>query len=121
MDVSLKHPFSILVSGGRGVGKTEFTKRLLKSKLIAPPPKCIVWCYAKHQQDLFEELTKMNVEYGEGIPGELEKYFKKSKRNLIVLDNLIDEASKSLEVTQLFTGSCHDNLFVIYLTQNFWY
>ena len=63
----------------------------------------------------------MNVEYGEGIPGELEKYFKKNKRNLIVLDNLMDEASKSLEVTQLFTGSCHDNLFVIYLTQNFWY
>ena len=37
MDVSLKHPFSMLVSGERGVGKTEFTKKLLKSRLIAPP------------------------------------------------------------------------------------
>ena len=53
----------MLVSGGRGVRKTEFTKKLLKSRLIAPPSKHIVWCYAKHQQNLFEELMKMNVEY----------------------------------------------------------
>ena len=67
MDVSLNHPFSMLVSGGRCVRKTEFTKKLLKSKLIAPPPERIVWYYAKHQQDLFEELMKMNVEYVKGI------------------------------------------------------
>ena len=53
----------MLVSGGRGVRKTEYTKKLLESRLIAPPPKHIVWCYAKHQQDLFEELMKMNVGY----------------------------------------------------------
>ena len=53
----------MLVSGGRGVRKTEFTKKLLKSRLIAPPSKHIVWCYAKHQQNLLEELMKMNVEY----------------------------------------------------------
>ena len=47
MDVSLKHPFSMLVSGGRGVGKTEFTKKLLKSRLIAPPPEHIVWWLRK--------------------------------------------------------------------------
>ena len=29
MDVSLKDPFWMLVSGGRGVGKTEFTNKLL--------------------------------------------------------------------------------------------
>ena len=120
MDVSLKQPFSILASGEMGVGKTEFTKKLLKSKLIAPPPEHIVWCYAKHQQDLFEELMneemreEMNVEYVGGVPGELDKYFKKNKRNLIILDDLMDEASKSLEVTQLFTRGRHDNLCVIY-------
>ena len=62
MDVSLKRPFSMLVSEGMGVGKAEFTKKLLKSRLIAPPPERIVWCYAKHEQDLFEELIKMNME-----------------------------------------------------------
>ena len=113
MDVSLKHPISMLVSEERQV-----TKKLLKSRLIAPPPERIIWCYAKHQEDLFEELMKMNVEYVEGIPGELDKYIKKNKRNLIKLDGLMDETSKSLKITQLFTRGRHDNLFVIYLTQN---
>ena len=33
-------------------------------------------------------------------------------------DDFLDEASTSLKITQLFTRSCHDNLSVIYLTQN---
>ena len=114
MDVSLKHPFSMLVSGARGVGKTEFINKLLKSKLKAPPPDRIFWCYAQHQQYLFEEVIKMNVEYVEGVPGELDKYFKKEKRNLIILD----EASKSFKITQLITRGRHENLSVLYLTQN---
>ena len=101
MDVSLKYPFSMLVSGKKDVRKTEFTKTLLKSKLIAPPPKRILWCYAKHQQYLFEELMKMNVEYVKGILGELDKYFKNNKRNLIILDDCMDEASQSFKITQL--------------------
>ena len=103
MGVSLKHHFSMLVSGRRGVEKTEFTKQLLKSRLIAPPPERIVWCYAKHQEGLFEKLMKVNEEYVEGIPEELDKYFKKNKRNLIILDDLTDETSESLKVTKLFT------------------
>ena len=110
--------FPVLVSGERGVGKTGFTNKLLRNRLIAPPPKRIVWYYAKHQQDLFEELMKMNVEYVKGISGELDKYFKKNKRNLIILDDLMDETSKSLKITELFTDGCHNNLSMIYLIQN---
>ena len=61
---------------------------------------------------------KMNVEYVESIPEELDKYFKKNKRNLIILDDLMDEASKRLKVTQLFRRGRHDNRSVICLTQN---
>ena len=60
----------------------------------------------------------MNVEYVEGIPGELGKYFRKNNKNLIILDDLVDEASKSLKVTQLFTRGRHYNLSVIYLSEN---
>ena len=52
------------------------------------------------------------MEYVEGIPGEFGKYFKKNKRNLIILNNLMNEASKSLKITQLLTGGCHDNISV---------
>ena len=106
MDVSLKHPFSMLASGGSDVGKTEFTKKSLKSKLIAPSPECIAWCFAKHQQNLFEELMKLNVEYLEGIP----------KVGQVFHEN--NEALKILKITQLFTRGRHGNLSVVYLTQN---
>ena len=55
------------------------------------------------------------MEYVKGVPGELEKYFKKNKRNLIIVDDLMDTASTGLKVTQLFTGGRHKNFSVIYL------
>ena len=60
----------------------------------------------------------MNVEYVEGIPGELDQYSKKNKRIVIILDGLMDEASKRFKVPQLFTQGRHDSLSVIYLIQN---
>ena len=38
MDVSLKHPFSMIVAGNRRAGKSEFTKRLLieNERMISP-------------------------------------------------------------------------------------
>ena len=41
MDVSLKPPFSMLVSGGRGIEKTEFTDKLLKDRLVAALPNVL--------------------------------------------------------------------------------
>ena len=61
---------------------------------------------------------KMNVEYVDSFPRELDKYFKKNKRNLIILHGLMDEASQCLKITQLFTRARYDNLSMIYLTQN---
>ena len=58
------------------------------------------------------------VQYVEGIPEELNKYFKKNKRNLIMMDDLKDEALKSLKITQLFSCGRHDNFSVIYLMAN---
>ena len=36
----------------------------------------------------------------------------------LATDDLMNEASESLEITHLFTGSRHGNLSMIYLTQN---
>lgn len=117
MEVTLKHPFSMLVAGGRGSGKTVFTKRLIQSDFIDQRPQHIVWCYAKHQPELYAELSKMNnVHYVEGIPSQLE--FDRSLRNLIIFDDLMKEIESDSRVEQLFTRGRHDNLSVIYLTQN---
>lgn len=122
MEVALIHPFSMMVAGGRKAGKTEFTKSLLKNshQLIHPQPQRILWCYSKHQQLLYDELMEINsdIEYRNGIPEDLDKMFNKEENNLIILDDMMDEASKDEKVSQLFTRGRHDNLSVIYLTQN---
>jgi len=120
--MELQHPFSMLVAGGRKAGKTEFTKKLLKSthEIINPSPERIIWCYSKHQPELYEELITINpnIEYMHGIPTDLDTAFNRSMKNLIVLDDMMDEASKDEKVAQLFTRGRHDNLSVIFLTQN---
>ena len=116
MDVTIKHPFSMLNAGAHGAGKTVFT--LLKCGLIIPKPERIVWCYAKHQPKLYQDLKQIDslIEYVFGIPIELE--FDRQKRNLLILDDMMDEVSDDKRISQLFTRGCHDNLSIIYLTQN---
>jgi len=122
MEVSLKHPFSMLVAGGRKAGKTEFTKNILRysNEVLEPAPQRIIWCYSKHQPELYQELMDINsrIEYVEGIPTDLERMFDKKTNNLIILDDMMNEASQDDRVSKLFTRGRHDNLSVIYLTQN---
>ena len=122
IDTSLKHPFSMLVAGGRGAGKTEFVKSLLMhaNKYIHPYPNRIVWCYAKHQPDLYKELMRIDqsIEYVFGIPSNLDEMFNRKDANLIILDDMMDEGADDKRVSKLFTRGRHDNLSVIFLTQN---
>lgn len=122
MEITLKHPFSMLVAGGRKAGKTEFTKALIRhsTQMIEPTPQRIIWCYTKHQQDLYEELKEINpqIEYIEGIPTNMEQMFNRLENNMIVLDDMMDEATEDKRVSQLFTRGRHDNLSVVFLTQN---
>ena len=56
----LHHPFSTLVAGPRGAGKSEFVKQLLSLKryIMSNPPERIVWFYGRHQPDLFRSLSQ---------------------------------------------------------------
>ena len=120
MEITLKHPFSMMIAGGRKAGKTEFTKRLLTSHLIEPKPERIVWCYAKHQPDLYKQLLANipSIEYIDGIPTDLENMFDRNQANLIIFDDMMDEVTQDVRIAQLFSRGRHDNLSVIYLTQN---
>ena len=68
----LHHPFSMLVAGPRGAGKSEFVKQLLSLKcyIMTDPPERIVWFYGRHQPDLFCSLTQEipSIEFYEGLP-----------------------------------------------------
>lgn len=126
IDASLKHPFSMTIAGNRRAGKSEFTKRLLfsKEKLISPNIEHIVWIYASWQKELFESLSSRleTIEFIEGLPQnniEMEFISERNVKNLlIVIDDMMSEASERVDIKNLFTRGRHLNTSVIFLTQN---
>jgi len=114
MDPRLKHPFTCIISGPTGCGKTVFVKSLLSKcqDAIYPPPEQIVWCYGEWQHG-YEALK--GVEFVEGLP-QMER-FDGQKRTLLIIDDLMSEADD--RVSNLFTKKSHHcNISVIYIVQN---
>lgn len=111
MDPRFKHPFTCLVAGPTGCGKTTFVKELLEKSqlLIDPPPQRTVWCYSEWQPD----YENIKADFKEGIVPE----FDPSITNLIVIDDLMGNADS--KIVDLFTKKSHHcNLSVIYIVQN---
>lgn len=72
INIELKHPFSMLISGVKGVSKAAFTKNLLKyrDEMISPPPRRVIWCYSLYHPELLKRLLSIckTIEYVQGIP-----------------------------------------------------
>lgn len=114
MDPRLKHPFTCVIAGPTGSGKSYFVSRLLSHAhtMIDPPPEKVMWCYGEWQP-LY--ATIRGVEFVEGLPDV--KTLNPSCRTLIVVDDLMAETDG--RVTKLFTkGSHHRNISVIDIVQN---
>ena len=123
-NVTFKHPFSMVVSGPSGSGKSVWTKKLLLSSLIQPSPERIIWCYGQWQP-LYDNIRKRipRIEFVNGIPDHLNDqhyiHVDVSKRNVLVFDDLMTEAKCDQRIADLFSkGSHHRNISVVYLTQN---
>jgi len=118
MDTRLVHPFTSIVAGPTGCGKTTFVVSLLRHShtLVNSPPEKITWCYGEWQP-LYSTLSAIhpNLECVEGLP-DLSS-FDPNNRNLVVIDDLMSETDE--RVTKLFTKKSHHcNTSVIYLVQN---
>ena len=116
------HPFTMVISGPSGSGKSVWTQKLLQSRLIQPSPQRVIWCYGQWQP-LYEDLRRQvpGIEFVKGIPDDLSQpdFFDVRKKNLIVFDDLMTEAKCDQRLADLFTkGSHHLNASVTYLTQN---
>lgn len=115
--VCLKHPFTMVVSGPTGSGKTMWVKRLIEQRdtVSFPPPLKISYFYGEYQS-AFDEIQ--NVEFVNGLDG-IENYGS-GEPSWIIIDDLMLESSNSSLISNLFTrASHHRNLSVILLTQNF--
>ena len=120
----LVHPFTCMVAGMTGSGKTVWVQSLLQQvqTVIDQPPERIIWCYSQWQPAYTQLLMMIpTIEFVKGIPESLEddSYLDVNKRNLIVIDDQMIEAGKDNRIVNLFTrGSHHRNLSVIYIVQN---
>ena len=114
MSLPLRHPFTALLAGPTGCGKTRFVFKLVDnvSRMIDPPPSRIVYCYGEYQQ-LFREYS--DVVFRQGLPDVTD--FDGSEPALLIIDDLMNEVDDT--VANIFTrGSHHRNVSVILLVQN---
>jgi len=121
--VMLQHPFSMLLCGPTGSGKTSLLKKILEHDMIEPSPHYIVWYY-KIWQPLYQEMqnTIPNLYFKEGLPSNEELREHAESPRLFVLDDLMSEATDSPEVCGMFTeGSHHYNYSVCCLIQNLFF
>ena len=121
----LDHPFSMLVAGPRGAGKTEFIKQLLSLKcfMMRNPSERIVWFYGRHQPDLFCSLAQEIpfIVFYEGLPTNTEVMSDRRKQNVCIIDDLMQSASGNQLVENLFTNGRHLSLSVVFVSQNLFY
>lgn len=114
MDVRLIHPFTCVIAGPTGSGKTHFVRNFLNdiSSMMNPAPQDIFWFYGAYQP-IFREFR--NVSFIEGIPSTED--WKDDRRRLVIVDDLMAECDG--RITSLFTkGSHHKNISVIFIVQN---
>lgn len=116
-----KEPFSLLVAGPTMCGKTHFVQQLLSTPgCIYPPPKQVYWYYGTEnleQQECLENVSHFPIEFNQGLPrlSELEQH----PDSLIILDDLMNDVTNSVEISELFTkGVHHKRLSVVLLVQN---
>ena len=117
-------PCGIMVVGPSSCGKTVFVEKLMRERscLFTPPYNPVVYCYGANQPTTFERMKKeQGIHFHEGIPDTqlLEKWYKKSKGGLLILDDLMHEGSDDHRVLDLFTReSHHRGIKVVFMTQD---
>ena len=115
--MKLQHPFTCIVSGPSGCGKSSLVKDIIIKGAVEPTPNNILWLYAE-DQPLYHSGLK-HVSFKQGIPDDIETIFQASKRNLLVLDDLMTQAHSDQRLTRLFSvGSHHRNLSIIFIIHN---
>ena len=112
----MNHPFTSIISGPTGSGKTSLVRQIIEEKAITPEPQTILWLYAA-DQPLHKGLK--NVKFYQGVPDNIEKRFDKNKRNLLIIDDLMTKCHSDERLTRLFSvASSHMNLSIIFIVHN---
>ena len=123
-DPRFQLPFTAIICGVSGSGKSYFVKSLLQNMdhVFSRRPDNILWSYTSYQP-LYDELRRsnVNIRFIEGIPDSFTDpdLFPSNQHNLLVLDDSMDVGSSHVELMKAFTQYRHHrNMTVLYLLQN---
>jgi hypothetical protein len=116
---SLQNPFTLVLGGPTGSGKTEFVTKLLiyYQTKIKPVPVKITYYFSEYQA-AYDELKVIVpfIEFKEGLPS-IEASIRINQ--LIILDDLMMETKDNEDILAIFTRkSHHRKISIILLTQN---
>jgi len=112
----LCHPFTAIVSGPTGCGKTAWVQRLIDNmhEMIEPVPRRIRYYYGEYQH-AFNNYASVHFE--EGLPQLSDEVFDGSEPSMIVIDDQMSDINQV--VADIFTKvSHHRNISILHLTQN---
>ena len=119
-DARFQHPFTCVLAGQSGAGKTSFIKRLIEnaSTLLNTDFDYII-IFQGIGDPLFQKLPHTNVKIVSGLPDNITTHINKNKNGLIIVDDLQTEASRDKNVAALFQKfSAHNNVSIILTLQN---
>lgn len=120
--MKLIHPFSAIIAGSSGTGKTVFTRGLLedyKSVTTITSPKLKVWwCHGQEQPLHAQDVPGVDIVYF----NEFVSDFSEDKPDIIIYDDLMSEIAGRKELTDVFTKKRHhENVSVIFVLQNLFF
>ena len=114
MDPRWTHPFTSVIAGPTGCGKTEWVLKFLQhlNAMVDPVPTRVIYSYGEWQP-AFRRLPNQ-VQLVEGIPDIPDRA---QEPMLLIIDDQMDKTDQ--RVSNLFTkGSHHRNVSVMYIVQN---
>lgn len=111
--LKLQVPFSMLLSGASGSGKTFWTYELLKCENVFEKKfDRIVYCYSQYQpvyDKMSESFTLEQFEMTSVIPWEEISEMNGEKQTLLIIDDQMSELCKSY-----ILDACHDKYRLLF-------
>jgi hypothetical protein len=118
VDIRLEAPFTAMVVGPTGSGKTRMILNLIDkaNSLATPPPEEIIYCYGEWQS-VFDKAPQ-SVIFHKGLIDVKEDIPSDGKQRWLIIDDLMEEVAGSAESNALFTKvSHHRNVSVFFIIQ----
>ena len=120
MDIRFDLSNSLMICGPSKSGKTTWVLNLIKNRdvLFKDNINKIYWYY-RIWQPLYNDLKALGVVMCDDVG---DNFLNLEPNSIVVLDDLVKATENSAAVTELFTTLVHHkNLFLIYISQNFYH